>query len=101
MENSTTGDQLRDGKLTQRRERRLKWYLSNRDAVMAKCHEYYTQNKEAIQLIASTPHDCTLCGGRFTTAHKWQHLQTHKHTLALKHKLEQEQTTADLPTTEN
>ncbi len=96
MEN-TTGDQLCEERLAQQRERRMKWYLSNRDRVKAKYRDYYSQNKEAIKERFRTPNDCALCGGRYTYVNKYQHLRTHKHALALKHNLEQGQATTDLP----
>ena len=131
MDNSTTDDQLRENRLARQREYSRKWYIANKEMVNTKskqyynenkdqCHEhhrkwkarnqdackqyshdYYLQNKEAMKAKFSTPYSCNLCGGRYTYVHKSDHLRTHKHALALKHKIEQEQTTTDLPTTEN
>ncbi len=126
MESNAAGDQLREEKLARQREYKRQWYLANKEMAIAKakqyrrehkdrCKEYqqkwmvnneekcqqyhrdyYLQNREAILEKLNTPHECALCGGRYTRAYKSRHCRTHKHALALKHKLEQEQATTDL-----
>ncbi len=131
MENNTTGDQLCDEKLARKRENNRKWYLANKEHVSAYakkyrgdhkdhlaarkkawrndnkehclelCRNYHQKNKDSIKEKANAPNNCDVCGGRYTHINKCRHLRTHKHALALKHKLEQEQTTTDLTTTES
>ena len=55
---------------------RKEYYVDNRE----KIKQYYTDNKDQINEYKSQKHTC-ICGGKFTTSHKAQHLNTKKHQL--------------------
>ena len=56
-------------------EKRKQYYTDNKE----KTQQYYIDNKAKINLSKNEKHDCELCGGNYTYAHKSMHLKTKKH----------------------
>lgn len=62
------------------RERHQRYREEHKEAVGQKAKELYVQNKDRLQAKPV----CELCGGRYKTQHRTQHMRTKRHKLATK-----------------
>ena len=58
-------------------------YEDNKEAINEKHKQYYADNKEAINAKRNIKHNCDVCGGKYTTAHKAIHFKSKKHQKAI------------------
>lgn len=64
------------------------YYLENKESIKERKSQYYIDNRDKINEYKNQKHTC-ICGGKYTTGHKSQHLNTNKHQLYItmeKHK---------------
>ena len=66
-------------------ERRLQYRQENPELISEQRKKFYYNN----QIKINTPHECTVCGGRYTSKHISQHKKTKKHINALSFSTEQ------------
>jgi 5-methylcytosine-specific restriction endonuclease McrA len=60
-----------------------KRYEDNKEAICEKNKQRYADNKEAINAKRNIKHNCDVCGGKYTTAHKARHFNSKKHQKAI------------------
>ena len=60
-------------------ERMANYRQENRQQISEYHANYYLENRQHL----TTKHDCKLCGGKFTTCHKAEHLKSKKHKKAV------------------
>jgi hypothetical protein len=56
------------------------YYLENKESIKERKSQYYIDNRDKINEYKNQKHTC-ICGGKYTTGHKSQHLKTKKHQL--------------------
>jgi len=64
-------------------EQKKQYYEDNKEAINEQKKQYYEKNKEAINAKRNIKHNCDVCGGKYTTAHKAIHFKSKKHQKAI------------------
>ena len=59
------------------------YYQDNKEAMLQQQRQYDEANRESIRTRQNTKCTCDVCGGKFTLAHKIQHVKTKKHQKAV------------------
>ena len=67
----------------ERREYNRTWRQNNKETNKALKAKYYVEHKEQIQANVLQKHDCTICGGKFTTGNKARHIKSINHQRAI------------------
>ena len=65
--------------------KKKEYYNDNKNKIIEKSKAYHEKNKDIIHAKKNEKHNC-VCGGKYTTAGKQQHIRSVKHLYYLKHK---------------